>query len=99
MGHVRGALYYPQTQGKIERWLQTLKNKILLDNYYLPSQLEHEINQFIEYYNHERYHESIHNLTPADGYYGRGGAILEKRRKIKRQTLKQRRLQHYIKTA
>ena len=39
MGHVCGAPYHPQTQGKIERWHQTLKNRILLDNYYLPSHL------------------------------------------------------------
>jgi len=32
MGHVRGAPCRPQTQGKIERWHQTLKNRILLDN-------------------------------------------------------------------
>ena len=39
MGHVRGAPYHPQTQGKIERWHQTLKNRILLENYYLPGDL------------------------------------------------------------
>jgi transposase InsO family protein len=32
MIHVRGAPYHPQTQGKIERWHQTLKNRNLLDN-------------------------------------------------------------------
>jgi putative transposase len=37
--HVRGAPYHPQTQGKIERWHQTLKNRILLNNYYLPEDL------------------------------------------------------------
>ena len=33
MDHVRGAPYHPMTQGKIERWHQTLKNRILLENY------------------------------------------------------------------
>ncbi len=33
MSHVRGAPYHPQTQGKIERWHQTLKNRVLLENY------------------------------------------------------------------
>ena len=94
MSHVRGAPYHPQTQGKIERWHQTLKNRVLLNNYYLPSHLEHEIGQFIEYYNHDRYHESIDNLTPADVYFGRGNSILEKRRRLKLKTIKQRRLQH-----
>jgi transposase InsO family protein len=47
MSHVRGALYHPQTQGKIERWHQTLKNRILLENYYLPGDLETQIAAFI----------------------------------------------------
>ncbi len=99
MGHVRGRPYHPQTQGKIERWHQTLKNRILLDNYYLPGHLEHEIGQFIHYYNHERYHESLNNLTPADVYFGRGPTILDRRRKIKQQTLRQRALRHHAKAA
>ena len=43
MGHVRGAPYHPQTQGKIERWHQTLKNRILLENYFFPADLEAQI--------------------------------------------------------
>jgi transposase InsO family protein len=43
MAHVRGAPYHPMTQGKIERWHQTLKNRILLENYYLPGDLEAQI--------------------------------------------------------
>ncbi len=40
MAHVRGAPYHPMTQGKIEHWHQTLKNRILLENYYLPGDLK-----------------------------------------------------------
>lgn len=40
MEHVRGAPCHPQTGGKIERWHQTLKNRILLEHYYLPGHLE-----------------------------------------------------------
>ena len=76
MQHVRGAPYHPQTQGKIERWHQTLKNRILLDNYYLPGDHERQIGAFVEHYNHVRYHESIDNLTPADVYFGRAEMIL-----------------------
>ena len=94
MGHVRGAPYHPQTQGKIERWHQTLKNRILLEHYYLPGDLEAQINTFVEHYNHRRYHESLDNLTPADVYFGRGPAILAERARIKRQTIQHRRLQH-----
>ena len=87
MEHVRGAPYHPQTQGKIERWHQTLKNRILLENYYLPGDLEAQIGAFVEHYNHRRYHESLGNLTPADVYFGRGQTILLERERIKRQTI------------
>ena len=63
MAHVRGAPYHPMTQGKIERGHQTLKNRILLENYYLPGDLEEQIKAFVADYNHHRYHESIGNLT------------------------------------
>ena len=92
MGHVRGAPNHPQTQGKIERWHQTLKNRILLENYYLPGALEEAVDAFVAHYNHRRYHESLGNLIPADVYFGRANDILSERRKIKEQTMKQRRL-------
>jgi transposase InsO family protein len=94
MDHVRGAPYHPMTQGKIERWHQTLKNRILLENYYLPGDLEAEIGAFVADYNHRRYHESLGNLTPADVYFGRGHTILIERERIKRQTIANRRLLH-----
>ena len=99
MEHVRGAPYHPQTQGKIERWHQTLKNRILLKNYYLPGDLEQQINAFAEHYNHARYHESIDNLTPADVYFGRAETILAERHRIKRATIANRRLQHRLQAA
>ena len=95
MKHVRGAPYHPQTQGKIERWHQTLKNRILLENYYLPGDLEVQIDEFIGHYNHRRYHESLKNLTPADVYFGRDQIILLKRERIKRKTIEHRSLQHH----
>ena len=94
MKHIRGAPYHPQTQGKIERWHQTLKNRILLENYFLPGDLEAQIGAFIEHYNHQRYHESLGNVTPADAYFGRAPKILAERERIKRQTIEHRRLQH-----
>jgi putative transposase len=94
MTHTRGAPYHPQTQGKIERWHQTLKNRILLENYFLPGDLENQVAAFVGHYNHQRYHESLKNLTPADVYTGRGQTILLERGKTKRRTMKQRRLQH-----
>jgi transposase InsO family protein len=92
MDHVRGAPNHPQTQGKIERWHQTMKNRVLLENYYLPGALEQAVEAFVEHYNHNRYHESLGNVTPADAYFGRDEAILSERRKTKETTMKQRRL-------
>jgi putative transposase len=94
MSHVRGAPYHPQTQGKIERWHQTLRNRILLENYFLPGDLDQQIEAFVDHYNHQRYHESLKNLTPADVYFGRGQSILAKRERIKKRTIAKRRL-HY----
>jgi transposase InsO family protein len=99
MSHVRRALYHPMTQGMIERWHQTLKNRILLESYFLPGDLEAQIEAFVANYNHRRYHESLDNLTPAEVYFGRGETILMERERIKRQTLQSRRLQHQIQTA
>ena len=99
MSHVRGAPCHPQTQGKIERWHQTLKNRILLENYFLPGDLEAHLERFVDHYNHRRYHQSLKNLTPADVYFGRGPTILLKRERIKRETITQRRLQHRLKAA
>ena len=95
MTHSRGKPYHPQTQGKIERWHRSMKNQILLNNYYLPSELQEHIQRFVTYYNHERYHESLDNLTPADVYYGRGQQIREERGLIKLNTMAQRRQLHY----
>jgi transposase InsO family protein len=81
MSHTRGKPYHPMTQGKIERWHLSLKSRILLDNYYLPGDLERAVAAFVEHYNHRRYHESLDNLTPADVYFGRGQTILNTRRR------------------
>ena len=94
MDHVRGAPHHPQTQGKIERSHQTMKNRALLENYYLPGVLEQQIGAFVDHYNNHRYHESLANLTPADVYHGRGAKILKMREEIKTQTHRKRRLQH-----
>jgi transposase InsO family protein/transposase-like protein len=95
MKHTRGRPYHPMTQGKIERWHQSLKNRILLEHYYLPGELERAVADFVDYYNHHRYHESLDNLTPADVYYGRGQTILLARERIKRKTIELRRRNHF----
>ena len=91
MTHTRGALYHPQTKGKIERYHRSLKNVVNLLHYYLPGELEREIEGFVEYYNNQRYHESLDNLTPADVYSGRKRECLSVRKIIKQNTMKLRR--------
>ena len=66
MDHVRRAPTHPQTQGKTERWHRTLKNRVSLENCYLPGALECAIGQIIDHNNHVRCHESFGNVTPAD---------------------------------
>ena len=82
------------SKGKIERWHQTLKNRVLLENYYLPGDLEMQIGAFVDHYNNHRYHESLANVTPADTYFGRDTAIIERRKMIKKLTIQKRRLNH-----
>jgi len=94
MKHTRGKPYHPMTQGKIERWHLSLKSRILLENYYLPGDLERAVADFVEHYNQRRYHESLDNLTPADVYFGRGQRILKRRQEIKRKTIEKRRRLH-----
>lgn len=84
---IHGKPCHPQTQGKIERYHRSMKNVVKLDNYYSPEELRRSIGEYIHYYNHQRYHEAIDNLRPADVYYGRDKEILRQRSRVKQQTL------------
>jgi putative transposase len=95
MGHTRGRPYYPQTQGKIERYPRSMKNVVKLEHCYFPWELEAALRDFVAYYNNERYRESLHNVTPADVYFGRQPAVLTERSKIKRIAM-QRRKKEYL---
>jgi len=99
MTHTRGKPYHPMTQGKIERYHRSMKNQILLENYYLPGQLEQRLAEFVDYYNLRRYHEGLNNLTPADVYFGRGQTILTRRENIKLKTIELRRRLHHAPAA
>ena len=79
------------TQGKIERYHRSLKNMICLENHYFPWQLEQAIAAFVDFYNQQRYHEALGNVTPADVYFGRAEQIQSRREAIKQKTLTQRR--------
>lgn len=91
IGHTRGKPYHPMTQGKIERYHRSMKNILLLENYYSPDELKNQISLFIDYYNNGRYHEALNNLTPADVYYGKRREILARRERTKKNTMLKRR--------
>ena len=82
------------TQGKIERYHRSMKNLVQLQNYAYPWDPEREIARFVDYYNYQRYHESLDNVTPTDVYFGRAAEVRSRRDQIKRRTLEARRQQH-----
>jgi len=88
--HITCAPYHPQTNGKIERYHFSIKQKLNLAPYDTPSELEREINSFVRYYNYYRYHEALKNVTPFDVYSGRQSEILQRRREVKTETFEQR---------
>jgi transposase InsO family protein len=94
--HIRGAPYHPTTQVKIECFHRSLKNVVMLQHYYSPSQLREAIADFVSYYNNQRYHELLDNITPVDVFYGKEKDVQSKREKIKRRTMALRRQQNLI---
>ena len=90
MPHIRTAPHHPTTQGKIERFHLSSKNRLLLNIYATPERLEQAIGEWVQYYNHVRYHEGLQNLTPADVYHGRQAQILTRREQLKLATIARR---------
>jgi putative transposase len=91
IGHILAAPYHPQTNGKVERYQQSLKRAVNQLPYELPSHLEKAIADFVDYYNYRRYHKALSNMTPADVLYGRREAILQHRKEVQIQTINRRR--------
>ena len=72
-----------------------MKNVVKLQNYYTPSELRQAIASWVDYYNNERFHESLDNVTPADVYFGRRKEILKERNEFKELTMELRRQKYY----
>ena len=90
--HILAAPYHPQTNGKLERYHQTLKRDVNQVPYEMPSALEEALAAFVSYYNHRRYHKALGNVTPADVIDRRRERILQRRREVQVQTIERRRL-------
>lgn len=84
MTHVRTAPYYPQSNGKIERYHKTLKSECIRPK--TPISVEDAVRlvtQFVDAYNLVRLHSGIGYITPADALAGRAAAIFaERERKL-----------------
>jgi putative transposase len=91
IGHILAAPFHPQTNGKVERYQQSLKREVNQLPYELPSQLEQAIADFVDYYNFHRYHKALGNVTPADVLYGRREQILQRRQEVQILTINRRR--------
>ena len=91
IGHILTAPFHPQTNGKVERYQQSLKREVNQLPHEAPSQLDKAIADFVDYYNYRRYHKALGDVTPADTLYGRREQILQRRKEVRIQTINRRR--------
>src|SRR5207249_3143648 len=99
MTHVRTSPYYPQSNGKIERWHGSIKSECIRPS--TPLSLDDArrlVANYIEHYNNERLHSAIGYITPKDKLAGRAEIIFTERdRKLElaREARKEKRLKSY----
>jgi len=91
--HILTAPFHPQTNGKVERYQQSLKREVNQLPYEAPGQLDKAIADFVDYYNYRRYHKALDDVTPTDVLYGRREKILKLRKEVRIKTINNRR--HY----
>ena len=94
MTHVRTSPYYPQSNGKIERWHQSLKCECIRPKTPLDlGDARRLVEEYVDHYNNSRLHGAIGYVTPADKLSGRDAKILEARdRKLEAAREKRRKI-------
>jgi putative transposase len=76
MTHVRTSPYYPQSNGKIERWHQTIKGECIRVQVPLsPDEARRMVSDYVGHYNQVRLHSAIGYVTPQDRLLGNDAAI------------------------
>ena len=88
--HIQAAPFHPQTNGKLERYHQTVKRDVNQLPYEMPSHLEAALAAFVSYDNYRRYHKALGNITPADMLEGRQDQILLRRKENQIRTIQRR---------
>jgi transposase InsO family protein len=87
--HIFGKPYHPQTQGKIERFHRSIKERVCLLVYCSPQELKKAVDDAITNYSSTP-HTALSNVSPKDVYLGRKEEILRRRAEKKRLTLARR---------
>ena len=92
--HRRTRFYYPQSNGKIERFFQTCKNEAVRRQSYLSlDDLKRQIAEYIAYYNDVRLHSANGYIAPKDMLQGRQAIIFDERRRKLQQAIENRKRQ------
>ena len=100
MTHVRTSPYYPQSNGKLERWHKTLKGECVRPGSPLSLQEARElVEKYIQHYNEKRLHSAIGYVTPMDKLEGRENKIFQQRDKKLEEAREKRSRKNKIKIA
>ena len=100
MTHVRTSPYYPQSNGKLERWHKTLKGECVRPGSPLSLQEARElVEKYIQHYNEKRLHSAIGYVTPMDKLEGRENKIFQQRDKKLEEAREKRSSKNTIKIA
>ena len=94
--HILAAPFHPQTNGKLERYHQTIKSEVNQIPYDVPADLKAAIGGFARFYNFERYHQALGDVTPDDVINGRREEILRRRQEVQARTIENRRLVNHF---